>query len=141
MAHSNYKVYADISTDRHLLSRILTVLDIGAGANFIRHTELPPGAKLHQGPLPDICDGNNRPIAMASSVELVVQLGSCVVNSDVIVRERLAGPLILGCDFCDRFVEEFNPCKKTVELDDGATVSITRRTMKRASDAVPLPPS
>lgn len=45
---------------------------------------------------------------MDGSAEFVVRLGSCVVKSDFIARERLAVNLILGCDFCDRLVEAIN---------------------------------
>lgn len=85
MIRRNYTVYADIGRERHLLASILSVLDTGAGSNFMRRAELPPGAKIRQGPLPDVCNANNRPIAMNASVELVVLLGSCVLKSEFIV--------------------------------------------------------
>ena len=110
----NYKVYADIGTQRNVLSRVLSVLDTGAGPNFIRRSMLPPGAPVRQGPLPSVSDVNNNPIAMSGTVRLVVRLGAYVVKLDFIVCERLAAPVILWCDYLDRFVEAIRPRQKLV---------------------------
>ncbi|CAN8075289.1 unnamed protein product [Agarophyton chilense] len=42
MQKRNYKVYADIDSDKDLLTRRLTVLDTGGGPSFIRISELGP---------------------------------------------------------------------------------------------------
>ena len=57
-----------------------------------------------------------------------------------IVRKTLAAPLILGCGFCDRFVEAIFPRQKTFLMYDGTTVPITRRPMSRPPKLTPLPP-
>ena len=143
MARRNYKVYADVGLNRPLLTRRLTVLDTGAGPNFIRKDELPPGfeSRLRYGPLLNIGDANNNPLSMLGVISLIVRLGTFLVKLDFIVCERLAAPVILGCDFCDRFVEAIKPRKKLVELEDGTTVPIVRRPLARSSRAVPLPHS
>ena len=131
MKKRNYKVYADVGQGRTILTRKLSVLDTGAGPNFIRASELPPGVdKPRYGPLPNISDADNNPIRMIGLVDLVTRLGNRIVKVEFIVCERLAAPVILGCDFCDRFVEAIFPRKRLIEMDDGTTVPITRRSLR-----------
>ena len=141
MSKRNYKVYADIGPDRTRLRRLLSVVDTGAGPNFIRREELPPGIEkdIRYGPLPDICDANDRPLRMIGTIRLVVRLGRLVSLADFIICQQLAAPMILGADYCDRFVEAIRPRKKLIELDDGSTVPIVRRPLKRHPKLTPLP--
>lgn len=141
MAKRNFKVYADVGPSTSLLSRKLAVLDTGAGPNFIRKSELLPGYETHvrYGPLPHISDANSNPIKMTGYIDQVARLGTRLVKVTFIVCESLAAPVILGCDFCDRFVEAIHPRKREVELDDGTKVPIVRRPMKRPPSAAPLP--
>lgn len=143
MARRNYKVYADIGSSKSLLSRRLAVLDTGAGPNFIRLSELQSDeqARIQEACLPDIRDANKRPIKSLGTIKLVVQLGNHVVMLPFIVCTTLAAPVVLGCDYCDRFVEAIRPKNREVELDDGSTVPIVRRPLKRSNAAAPLPPS
>ena len=143
MASRNYKVYADVGINQNLLARNLSVLDSGAGPNCIRKSELPPGfdAHIRHGPLPNIGDANNNPLYTIGTLALVVRLGRRIVKVEFIVCERLAAPVILGCDFCDRFVEAIRPRKKLVEMDDGTEVPIVRRPLRRTPKSPPLPPS
>ena len=143
MAKRNYKVYADIGRSRQLLTRRLRVLDTGAGPNFIRKDELPQGFEeyLRYGPLSNIGDANNKPLSMLGIIDLLVRLGTYLVKVDFIVCDRLAAPVILGCEYCDRFVEAIRPRKKLVELEDGSTIPITRRSLTRPPRAPPLLPS
>ena len=128
MAKRNYKLYTQVGTSRNILERLLAVLDSGAGPNFIRESDLPRGVtRLRYGPLPKVDDANNNPIRMKGLPDLIVRLGSRLVKLEFIVCARLAAPLILGCDFMDRFVEAIYPRKKTVEMDDGTTIPITRK--------------
>ena len=139
MRKRNFKVYAEIGVTP-LLARKLSVVDTGAGPNFIRKDELPLGVDvIRHGPLPNVADANNNPIRMTGLVDLVVRSGSHISKAEFIVCERLAAPVIVGCDFCDRFVEAIYPRKKTIELDDGSTVPIVRRPLKRSPKSPPLP--
>lgn len=54
----NYKLYADIGMDRYRLNSFLTILDTGAGPNFIRQNELPAEgeSRIAQTAIPEICD-------------------------------------------------------------------------------------
>ena len=73
MRKRNFKVYADIGVTPHLLARKLSVVDIGAGPNFIRKDELPSGVDvIRHGPLPNVADANNNPIRITCLVDLVV---------------------------------------------------------------------
>ncbi|CAN8069585.1 unnamed protein product [Agarophyton chilense] len=137
----NYKVYADIGSDRNLLSRRLTILDTGAGPNFLRESELAPAdlERIRYGPLRDIRDANKNALKTLGTVRLVVRLGRFVVLVDFIVCKTLAAPVVLGCDYCDKFVEAIRRRRKLVELDDGSMVPIVRKPMRRCPEAPPLP--
>ena len=142
MAKRNYKIYADLGFTPFLLEKKLTVLDTGAGPNFIRKSDLAPGFEqyVRYGPLPSISDANRNPLRMLGTIELLVRLQNRTLKCDFIICERLAAAVILGADFCDRFVEAIHPRKKNVELDDGTTIPIVRRPLKRLPASVPLPP-
>lgn len=60
---------------------------------------------------------------------LTVRLGNYTVKIDFIVCESLATPVILGCDFRDRFVESIHPRSRKVTFDDGTEVPIFRRPL------------
>ena len=141
MSKRNYKVYADLGPDRYQLRGILSVVDTGAGPNFIRFSELPPGIsnEIRHGPLPDICDMNNRSLGMICIVKLPVRLGRFLSVADFIVCPKLAAPLILGADYCNRFIEAIRPHAKLIEPDDGSTVPIVRHPPRRHPQLAPLP--
>ena len=142
MSRRNYKVYADIGLDSNRLTRFLTILDTGAGPNFISRAELPDEVDglIRHGPLPDICDANSNPLDMIGTVKLPVRLGHFLCLVEFIVCRSLAASAILGADYCDRFVEAIRPKKKLVELEDGSTIPIVRRPHRRTPRMAPLPP-
>ena len=133
LARKNYKVFADIGPTFGLMSRVLSVLDTGAGPNVIWKSELPAGLEtlMSFGPTQDIGDANNRPLRTVGTIRMPVRLGRFVATAEFIVCEKLTVPLILGADYCDRFVEVIYPRKKTVELADFSEVRITRRFSAR----------
>ena len=93
---------------------------------------------IRQGPLPNVADVNNNPIRMTGLVDLMVRLGTRIAKTEFIVCEKIAAPVILVCDFCDRFVEAIYPRKKNIELNDGSTVPIVSRPLKRSPKSPPL---
>ena len=121
MAKRNYKVDTFVGLNRNLLTRRISVLDTGAGPNFVQAVDLPPEcrSRLRQGPLPKVTDANRNPIRMIGKIELVIQLGNWISKTSFIVCEKLTVPVILGCDFCDKFVEAIRPLRRVVELDGG----------------------
>ena len=129
MAKRNYKIYADIGLQKQLLAKKVAVLDTGAGPNCVRESDLPPGyeASMRYGPVPNIGDANNKPIAMKGYIAMLLRVGHFIVKTDFLVCERLAVPLILGRDFCDRFVKAIKRRKNRVELVNGCTVPIVRK--------------
>ena len=120
--------------------RKVSILDTGAGPNFIRRSDISEGAEqdIRPAAFPDICDANNRPLITSCLLRLLVRLGRYLVEVEFIVCERLATTMILGADFCDRYVEAIRPRKKQVELDDGTIVPIVRKPAKRSKDQVKL---
>ncbi|CAN8072774.1 unnamed protein product [Agarophyton chilense] len=143
MQKRNYKVYADIGLDKELLTRRLTVLDTGAGPNFIRMPELGPTnqERTRYGPLQDIRDANRNAVRTLGAVKLPVRIGHYLVKVKFVVCRSLAAPIVLGCDYCDRFVEAIRPRSRLITLDDGSTVPIVRRPLRKVPTAAPLPPS
>lgn len=143
MARRNYKVYADIGSSKSILSRRLAVLDTGAGPNFIRFSELQSDerVRIQEACLSDIRDANKRHIKSLGTIKLVVQLGNHVFMFPFIVCTTLAAPVVLGCDYCDRFVEAIRPKDREVELDDVSTVPIVQRPLKSSNATAPLTPS
>ncbi|CAN8068861.1 unnamed protein product [Agarophyton chilense] len=142
MAKRNSKVYADLGLSTKFMVRFLTVLDTGTEPNFVVESILPPAvqSQIRRGVALDAADAGNNPLETVGVIDLVVRLGPCVVKLHFIVCRSLPAPLILGCDFCDRFVEAVVPRLKRVELDDGSSVPIVSRPPKRASKKhVPLP--
>ena len=143
LAKRNYKVYADIGYGPSLTVRQVAALDTGAGPNFIRKDELPATAlsQIRHTELPRVTDANRNPIRMRGAISLTARLGKYLCKVDFLVAERLAVPVLLGADFCDRFVEAIHPRKRVVELADGSEVPIIRRPPKRLPGAPPLPAS
>lgn len=85
MAKLNCKVYADLGLDRDRMFRVLSILDTGAGLNFVRRTELPVEVEryIRHGPLPDICDASNKPATVVGTVNLPVKLGTFIVHVEL----------------------------------------------------------
>ena len=140
MAKRKFKVYADLG-ESNSMRRIHSVLDTGAGPNFIRKSTLLPGEQLkvtHE-PLPEIADANSNPTRAKETIRLLVRLGTRAYLVEFIVCESLAASLILGCDFCTQIVEAILPRKREVELHDGTTVPIVLKPLARPPEAVNLP--
>ena len=65
------------------MSRVLSVLDTGAGPNLIRKSELPAGLEtlVSFGPTQDIGDANNRPLRTVGTIRMPVRLGRFVATA------------------------------------------------------------
>lgn len=141
MARRNYKVYADVSANGINYYRKITVLDTGAGPNFIHKKDVPIEGldKIRYGKTYGMSDANGRPLDIIGTVSLNTQLGTTSTRVEYLVCSRLAASVILGCDFNDRHVEAILPRERLVRLDDGTTVPIVRKPAARPPDAPPLP--
>lgn len=67
-----------------------------------------------------ICDANDRLLYLRGIFELNFQAGKTLKVKEFLTHERLAVPFILGCNFCDRFVEGSYPQQRLVQLEDGS---------------------
>ena len=96
------------------MSRVLSVLDTGAGPNLTLKSELLSGLEtlVSFGPTQDIGDANNTPLRTVGTIKMPVRLGHFVAVAEFLVCEKLAVPLILGADYCDRFVEAIYPGRR-----------------------------
>ena len=141
LSRRSYKVYASFGLNPKLLVRQLSVLDTGAGPNFIRADVLPKGysSLLAKGPMPSVADANGRPLSMSGIITLWVRLGSYLKRVPFFVCTRLAAPVILGCDFNDKHVDAILPRQKAVRLVDGSEVPIVRKPQARLPSSPPLP--
>lgn len=137
----NYKVYNDCDLDLYRMFRVLTIHDTGAGPKFVRGDKIPD--ELHRfirhSPLPDKFDAENISLPIVGSVRLPVKTETSLVNVKFTARRSLGAPAILGANFWDRFAEAIHSSKELVELVDGSTVPIVRRSMKRPPSSAPLP--
>ena len=141
LSRRNYKVYADLGLSPSILVRHLTILETRAGSNFLRVDTLPLRweALVIQGEIPTIADANGRPLRTSRQIPRVVRLGDRTMSYTFIFCERLAAPVISGCEFNDKFVEAIDPRRKLVELDNGTKIPIVRKLAVRAANNLPLP--
>lgn len=142
-ARRNHKIYADIGPRAATLRRKLAALDTGARPNFIRKAELAieDTKRIIPKTLSNKQDANRNPIPSFRAISLVVQLGSHFSPTEFIFYETLAVPDFLGCEYCDKYVEAIRPRMKEVELYNGVTVPIVRKSRGTRRIPVPLPPS
>jgi len=142
MVRRNYKVYANLGITRRQTRRYSVILDTGAGSSFIRKDVLHERAwkLIRPDPSPlTTTDANNRQIQPLGIISLAVDIGGRVEVINFKVVERLAVPVILGCDYCDKHVEAIKRRQRIVELDDGTIVPIIRKPPARPQGAIPLP--
>lgn len=118
----------------------VAVLDTGAGPNLIRRGALPPGTVIHKDETVTLRNASNKPIYTLGVAHLDVNLGSGRHRVTFIVCDKLATDVLLGCEYCDKYIEAIKPRKREVELDDGTTVPIIRNPSARSTRSVPLPP-
>ena len=82
MVTRNYKVSADIGISRSLTARRLSVLDPGAGPNFIHKAELPYGFEslIKSGPIPAISDANRNSLRTIGIIQISWRWSTTVVT-------------------------------------------------------------
>lgn len=69
-------------------------------------------------------DASNRKINTVGVINLAVDIGGRVEMVKFKVVERLALPIIVGCGYCETYVESVKLKQRTLELDDGTAVPI-----------------
>lgn len=135
LTRKNYKVHADIAPTVGLMRRTVAVFYTGADPNLIRNSELPPGmeAAIIQGPSWDLVDANNRPPRTVGLIRLSIRLGSFLTRFEFIMCEKVAVPLILEADYCNKHVHSIFPRTRKVELADGNELPIISTFTPRKS--------
>ena len=139
LAKRNYKVYANLGLTSSNMKRFTTILDTGAGSSFIRLDEIPHPMRNHITPTREevtIRNASGKPVPILGTIRLSVQVGRKTEKVDFLVAEKLATAVILGCDYCDKYVECIKPRLRLVELDDGSTVPIVRQSSRTQAQAL-----
>jgi transposase InsO family protein len=116
----NYKISCLIGFPPSRYVPQIAVVDTGAGPNLIHKDLLPPDwickeTAVAASPV-HIKDANGRLLSSVGMVQLPCQVGGLTVATDFIVVERLAVPLILGCDFIDQNILSIRPKESIIEL-------------------------
>ena len=150
----NYKVHAELGVKVRGLKtdeqpdksaairrrlRYSAVLDTGVGPNLIRRGALPAEVILDSSKTTVLRNASNKPMIVCGEVELQVRLGQHTAKAKFYVVEKLATDVLLGCDYCDKYVEAIKPRKRVVEMEDGTEVPIIRKPSTRSKEAAPLP--
>lgn len=86
----------------------------------------------------NIRDANNNAFRIHGAIRLTVQVESRTVSTRFWIAKGLSALVILGCDFCDKYIDSILPWKKLVALGDGTTVPIVRK-LKTVSRPEHLP--
>lgn len=81
----------------------------------------------------DIADANKNPLKNLSYIPLLVRLDTRTVLRDFGICDKLVAPVILGCDFCDRLVDEIWHPVKNVEVLNGSAALIVSKPLKHAT--------
>lgn len=128
LTRKNYKVHANIGPTISLMRRAVALLDTGAGPNLIRKNELLQGMQtcIAHEPLWDVRNAKNRPLRIIGSLKMLVQLGWFIALVEFIVREKRTVLLILGTDYCNKFVEAIYLRKRKVVPENLSRIPIIR---------------
>lgn len=136
MSRQNYRVYAYLGQVAQHLTRVLSVLDSGAGSCYIRKGLLPDNLIKKIKPYMSrlkVRDASNRRVKISGIVRLMVKLGTRTESVQFNVVDNLGTDVIIGCDYLDKHVEAIRPRQRSVELADGTTIPIVRGATSRNS--------
>lgn len=119
----------DRSIEIVLISWLTNILDTDAGPNFINYAPLLRyyHERIKWEPALSFRDANNNPLCIEGTIRLNVQVGMRMVPLLIWLTRGLAAPVIVGCHFCDKYIEAIQPMQ-LVKLDDGPTIPIIRKT-------------
>ena len=134
MARRNYQINAYVGLTSKSLTRLTTVVDSGAGSNYIKKEVLPESLTKRIQPLnyrSDVRDANNKRVRIEGSIYLFVKVGSCTESVRFNVVDKLGTEIILGCEYLDKYVEAIRPRRGIIEMVDGTEANIIRRTLGR----------
>lgn len=121
--------------------RFSAVLKTGAGSSFIRLSEVPTSLKawikLLDGSV-TIRNSSGKTFPIAETIYLVFQI--CTIQETVtfLVSNQLATEVILGCDYCENYVEAIRPLRLHVVMYNGSIVHISHQPRGQHSELSPL---
>ncbi len=119
-----------VGLDARALKPLTVVLDTGSAVNVIRQDALPSGwerYRLTPSALPTLADANGKPIAIASSVNLTMGLGSRRTRETFFVAPNLVVPVLLSTSYLDANVQDIRCRKGLVEIHKGGTIALLAR--------------
>lgn len=112
----------------------VTVLNTGAGSSSIRTNEITNWFREKIKPLDDdfnIGNASRKPVPVCGSINLMVNIRYITEEVGFFVVDNLATAVILGCDYCDKYIEEIRPRLKIVERDDGCAVTVLQKRIPK----------
>lgn len=95
----------------------------------------PSALRVHTrcGPSLDIAEANDHPLQTLGYLLVVERLSTCMAQLDSFVWDKLAASVIVVCGFFDHVAEAICPCARAMKMDNGSTVPIVRKLLKRAT--------
>ena len=121
---------------RRYTRRFVAVLYTGTGPSFIRRDI---GQLIRKDPTASkIIDENKHKIEFNRVIVLSVNVEGRVEAVHFDVFPRFSVNSLIGCDFCNKRVEEIRPRIRLFELYDCTTVPIVRRPVKGLTGSIPL---
>ena len=116
-----------------MLAPTPTILDTGAGPNFVSEKVLPAEWRDFEIPRTDVTpvrSATGNPLRIKGAVPLYVQLGSYKVRIRFVVASNLSVPCIIGCNFIDRHVQAILPKEQKLTLRDESSTTIIRSSLR-----------
>lgn len=113
----NHKVSVDIGLDAQRLFREVAILDTLSGFNCRRMDEVSKEEHSHvrQGPLPEHRDANRNHLHLISSIPLRIKIRYYRVEVTFLLCWSLAAYMMVGVDFCGRFIKVIGPRAEKIE--------------------------
>lgn len=140
MAKHNCKAYANIGSTRRATRRYAVLLDICAGSNFTHKDIIPSKVwnKSNPSSYINVRDANSRKGHRSETINPAVEIGDSVEMIYFIVVKRIASNVLLGCNYCERNIEDIKTLQRIVQLNDGKTITFICNLGRRNCNAAPL---
>jgi len=125
---NNYKIACLVGLPSGRYVPQIAVLDTGAGPNLIRANVLPPDWRSQGLLVPatprHVRDANGRLMATIGTIRTPCRIANYTAMTDFLVVERLAVPLILGCDYIDKNIATIRPAEGIINFVNESQASL-----------------
>ena len=131
---THYVVSCLIGNTRQTMLPFNEVFDTGSGLKIVKRDALFDGwENLHDKDvtMPRLGDANGRRLRLLGEITLRIRFGNATYRVPFIVADKLAGNVIIGTRFMNRYVGAIECRTQTTTLFRGATISILSRTNQR----------